>query len=283
MKLCRGCYTILDRSAFNTDRSQEDGLNIRCRECARSYKRENYHQRPDVKTKKLIRAGQRQYRQRPEVIAVKREYQRAQQREYQARPEIKERMREYAKSYGPSYSVLKKYNVAQYQYDRMFEYQHGRCAICGTEEAGGNSTRLRVDHCHISGLVRGLLCDRCNCQLPDMVLLNKMFEYDSDPPAIQLFGPIFVEEEGFQLPILQHAQLMEFQGWHCALCDATEPGGSGRGTHKFRHDHCHDVYILRGLLCDPCNLRTPSFDRLMAMVAYDSDPPAVRAIGRVFV
>lgn len=32
----------------------------------------------------------------------------------------------------------------------------GKCAICGTTE------KLRVDHCHASGSLRGLLCDSCN-------------------------------------------------------------------------------------------------------------------------
>ena len=32
----------------------------------------------------------------------------------------------------------------------------GKCAICGTAET------LRVDHCHVSGSLRGLLCDSCN-------------------------------------------------------------------------------------------------------------------------
>lgn len=32
----------------------------------------------------------------------------------------------------------------------------GRCEICGAKES------LRVDHCHMAGRLRGLLCDPCN-------------------------------------------------------------------------------------------------------------------------
>lgn len=39
---------------------------------------------------------------------------------------------------------------------RLFEWHAGRCAICGSP----NGTV--EDHCHRSGLVRGLLCHRCN-------------------------------------------------------------------------------------------------------------------------
>lgn len=54
-------------------------------------------------------------------------------------------------------------------YDGMLARQGGRCAICrrtATElwiEAGRKgSTQLFVDHSHATGLVRGLLCFRCN-------------------------------------------------------------------------------------------------------------------------
>jgi len=38
--------------------------------------------------------------------------------------------------------------------------QAGRCAICGTPEQEGK--KLAVDHCHSTGKIRDLLCDRCN-------------------------------------------------------------------------------------------------------------------------
>jgi hypothetical protein len=39
----------------------------------------------------------------------------------------------------------------------MVASQGGRCAICGE-----TPERLVVDHCHASGMVRGLLCQSCN-------------------------------------------------------------------------------------------------------------------------
>ncbi|WBB62107.1 endonuclease domain-containing protein [Streptomyces sp. WMMC500] len=36
-------------------------------------------------------------------------------------------------------------------------WQAGRCAVCGLSPA-----RLVIDHHHVSGLVRGLLCESCN-------------------------------------------------------------------------------------------------------------------------
>jgi len=40
-------------------------------------------------------------------------------------------------------------------------YQEGRCAICGGDYSK-SSQRLVMDHCHESGLIRGLLCNSCN-------------------------------------------------------------------------------------------------------------------------
>lgn len=44
----------------------------------------------------------------------------------------------------------------------MLTSQGGTCAIChGTATVG----RLAVDHCHLTGKVRGLLCTNCNTAL----------------------------------------------------------------------------------------------------------------------
>lgn len=46
-------------------------------------------------------------------------------------------------------------------YEAMLLAQHGVCAICATGERDNNK-RLAVDHDHVTGQVRGLLCRRCN-------------------------------------------------------------------------------------------------------------------------
>ena len=74
-------------------------------------------------------------------------------------------------------------------YDAMFEAQQGRCAVCGTQKepwepgAGleGRGRFLVVDHCHVDGHIRGLLCGNCNKGLgqfkDDMTRLLAAAEY----------------------------------------------------------------------------------------------------------
>ncbi len=48
----------------------------------------------------------------------------------------------------------------------MLAAQDGACAICrSTDFARKSSGRLTIDHCHVTGKVRGLLCHRCNSML----------------------------------------------------------------------------------------------------------------------
>ncbi len=57
--------------------------------------------------------------------------------------------------------------ISRTAYNRMLEQQGGVCAICQQPETtmhrkSGVVHRLSIDHDHITGVVRGLLCRRCN-------------------------------------------------------------------------------------------------------------------------
>jgi hypothetical protein len=53
------------------------------------------------------------------------------------------------------------YGITIEKYNEMFEMQGGRCLICGRHQDELDK-RLRVDHDHETGEVRGLLCHNCN-------------------------------------------------------------------------------------------------------------------------
>lgn len=62
-------------------------------------------------------------------------------------------------------AVLDKYGVTPQQYRDMYVAQHGTCYICRKaagknpdDPQGRGGRRLGVDHNHVTGAVRGLLC-----------------------------------------------------------------------------------------------------------------------------
>lgn len=61
-----------------------------------------------------------------------------------------------------SHSLRTKYGVDIEEYEAMFRTQKGRCAICQSAEPGRHCHYFAVDHCHKTGVVRGLLCLNCN-------------------------------------------------------------------------------------------------------------------------
>lgn len=65
---------------------------------------------------------------------------------------LAEQRREYDKK-----KNLSRYGLSTDDYNAMYESQGGRCAICTDYHV-----RLHVDHDHVTGKVRALLCTRCN-------------------------------------------------------------------------------------------------------------------------
>lgn len=69
------------------------------------------------------------------------------------------------------------YGISLDEYNIMFEEQQGSCKICRSN----TSRRLAVDHCHETGLIRSLLCSKCNTALglanENIEILKSMINY----------------------------------------------------------------------------------------------------------
>lgn len=100
-----------------------------------------------------------QERARARMTPAQIEARRRQQREYHRSPrgaQLRNRARD-----------RRKYRMEPGEYEARLDEQGGVCAICKKPEVargrGGSIRRLAVDHDHIDGRVRGLLCSLCNC------------------------------------------------------------------------------------------------------------------------
>lgn len=82
--------------------------------------------------------------------------------------------------------ILKRnYGITLEHYNIMLLNQKNLCMICEKPEtvisSYGKLKNLAVDHNHINGKVRGLLCSRCNCligySLEDVTILKRTINY----------------------------------------------------------------------------------------------------------
>lgn len=55
------------------------------------------------------------------------------------------------------------YGIGMKEYSEMLVSQGGACGLCGVVLVG--TKPLAVDHDHVTGRIRGLLCRRCNTAL----------------------------------------------------------------------------------------------------------------------
>lgn len=56
--------------------------------------------------------------------------------------------------------IIEEYGITYTDYLNMLKVQGGKCPICDRQFTV--SLKPNIDHCHVSGRVRGLLCGGCN-------------------------------------------------------------------------------------------------------------------------
>lgn len=122
-KFCGGCKETKSVTEFY--RSGQNGLRSQCKSCGAEYRR-----RWRAKNPEAYRAINR---------AVYEKYNKHRTRE--------NNLRHF-------------FGISQAEYDALLGKQGGVCAICHETCATGRN--LAVDHDHVTGEIRGLLCARCN-------------------------------------------------------------------------------------------------------------------------
>ena len=98
---------------------------------------------------------------------------------------------EHTNGYRRTVSLQRNYGITEEDYDAMVVAQNGLCAVCGKPPKTGGvraASRLHVDHDHVTGRVRALLCLTCNHGLGNF--------YDN--PELMRAAAAYVE--AFRLP-----------------------------------------------------------------------------------
>lgn len=130
VKICSRCKLELSASFFYPEKRQADGLRRYCKDCSNSACRKYRLQNKD------------------KCLAYR-------EKNKEARRESR---------------LLKRYGIDTELYNTMLIEQDYKCKICKNKEIRtdyrtGEVSRLAVDHCHKTGKVRGLLCNKCNVML----------------------------------------------------------------------------------------------------------------------
>jgi hypothetical protein len=125
-KFCKKCFNEKSVSLFPKNKSRKDGLAHYCTECTKknwNIKKEKYYKKAE---------------------------------------EYKEKNKKEITSYKKDWHYKTKYNLTLEELEELRVKQNYCCALCNKHESLTPRKSLCVDHCHITGKVRGLLCESCN-------------------------------------------------------------------------------------------------------------------------
>lgn len=144
LKRCYDCGQSKPLSKFNKCASTKDGRQTRCRSCGNAWCREWYNRN--------IESERARARAKPSDDIEKRRV--WNKRWAEANPD---RVRYHSRK-----KLLgKKYNMTIEEHDALFAAQGFACGACGSPSPNSKKG-WSTDHCHKTGVVRGILCHHCN-------------------------------------------------------------------------------------------------------------------------
>ena len=123
-----------------------------------------------AKDVEAYRKKKREYARTPEQRAKRTEYMQAYRKENResfnemCRVSHAKKRKERTPEQRHDWHLKATYGIRRTDYLAMLEKQGGKCLICSSDTARWKK-RFHVDHCHTTGEIRGLLCNRCNPML----------------------------------------------------------------------------------------------------------------------
>lgn len=147
MKKCTKCGVEKELSEFCKDKRRKDGRYVYCKDCVSR-----------ITDKGLIKEHKKYRDNTHRLTPVER---------------------------NRKHLFKKLYNLTIDGYNQLFTEQQGKCKICGKHQDELDQW-LAVDHDHITGKIRGLLCDNCNLGLglfkDNLEYLRSAYEYLTQVP-----------------------------------------------------------------------------------------------------
>jgi len=137
VKTCNQCGETRALTEFYANPTGRDGTRPECKDCTRARRKRWYLENREREIARVL-AWQRD---NPDMLAARMEAFRS-----AGKKKVSDR-----KSH-----LKRKYGLTLEEYDMLLASQSGRCAICGRDGVD------HVDHDHMTGRVRGILCFQCN-------------------------------------------------------------------------------------------------------------------------
>lgn len=164
MKTCTRCGIEKPETEFYKNSKSKNGLCTQCKECSKTQSSEQYGKCPEKKHRYYVK----QKLVNPKRLA---EISKKANEKYWSKPSNIELQRKRAKEWKKTHPLhgrklrLRQYGLDEKAYVKMLNDQCHVCAICGKTEWENRYRILYIDHDHVTGKVRGLLCNDCNTLL----------------------------------------------------------------------------------------------------------------------
>lgn len=171
-KKCKSCEIIKPNSDFHSHKKSKDRLAYICKVCFNKTQIV-YRLKYPEKIKQVNRDAYLRKREDRINDAIK----------WKAKnPEKSKAIKLKFKNNNPDYSrflTLKRHGLTTNQFDKMISSCNNSCEIC--KKIFKSKPDAKIDHCHTTGKVRGILCGHCNTALGlvndnDKILLS-MIDY----------------------------------------------------------------------------------------------------------
>jgi len=153
IKICTLCLIGKNPNRFSKAKNSRDGLCPQCKDCNK-INANLYREQPlDPQVSKICASCNTE--RSPQ--------------EYSFNKTARDGLQSICRDCAREARFKKDYGISIEYYNQILEEQDGKCAICHITQnenvinnKSGEPARFAVDHCHRTGNVRGLLCDRCN-------------------------------------------------------------------------------------------------------------------------